>query len=75
VESIIDIFYLYKHDKEWIKNHGFGEKSVSKILNSIESGKNITLKAFISAIGIPLIGQTCKRSSSYFNTYLDFRNV
>jgi len=63
VKSIIEIFYLYKHDKKWIKKPGFGEKSVSKILNSIESGKNITLKAFISVIGIPLISQTCKRFS------------
>ena len=36
---------------------GFGEKSVDNILAAIENSKHTTLEKFISAIGIPLIGE------------------
>jgi len=76
VKSILDVFYLYNYDKEWIKKPGFGNKSVFKILNAIEEGKHTTLEAFISAIGVPLIGQTvAKDLSNYFKTYENFRNA
>jgi DNA ligase (NAD+) len=56
VKSYADIFRLYEHKSDWIKAPGFGEKSVSKILDAIEEGKNCNLDKFITAIGIPLIG-------------------
>ena len=56
VKSYTDIFKLYEHKSDWVKKPGFGEKSVSKILDAIEEGKNCNLDKFIAAIGIPLIG-------------------
>ena len=56
VKSYTDIFKLHEHKSDWIKAPGFGEKSVSKILDAIEEGKNCNLDKFIAAIGIPLIG-------------------
>lgn len=56
VKSYADIFRLYEHKSDWIKAPGFGEKSVNKILDAIEEGKNCNLDKFIAAIGIPLIG-------------------
>lgn len=56
VKSYADIFKLYEHKSDWIKAPGFGEKSVNKILDAIEEGKNCNLDKFIAAIGIPLIG-------------------
>ena len=56
VKSYTDIFKLHEHKSDWIKAPGFGEKSVNKILDAIEEGKNCNLDRFIAAIGIPLIG-------------------
>lgn len=56
VKSYADIFKLHEHKSDWIKKPGFGEKSVNKILDAIEEGKNCNLDKFIAAIGIPLIG-------------------
>ena len=76
VNNIIDIFNLSQYKNEWIKKPGFGVASVNKILNSIEEHKNTTLDAFISAIGIPLIGKTvAKTLANQFQTYEQFRNA
>lgn len=76
IQKIEDVFYLKNYKNDWIKKPGFGEKSVTKILTSIEEGKKTTLNAFISALGIPLIGQNIsKEISNYFKTYNDFKNA
>jgi DNA ligase (NAD+) len=76
VNSIKDIFWLYNHQMEWMDKPGFGKASVFKILDAIENGKHTTLDAFISAIGIPLIGRAvAKDLINYFETYEDFRDA
>lgn len=76
INNIEDIFYLSNYRNEWIKKHGFGVASVNKILKSIEEHRHTTLDAFISAIGIPLIGRAvAKDLTNYFETYEDFRNA
>ena len=76
LENLEGIFNLNKYRNEWIKKPGFGIASVDKILKSIEEHKHTTLDAFISAIGIPLIGRTvAKDLINYFETYEDFRNA
>lgn len=74
INHIKDIYTLYTHKDEWIKKSGFGLASVNKILKAIEDNKTITLDAYISAFGIPLIGRTAaKELTQYFETYKDFR--
>lgn len=77
ISSAIDIFNLKQHRDEWIKKEGFGPRSVDKILAAIEKGKeNCELSKFISAIGIPLIGQNvAKDIAKYFSTYGSFRDA
>lgn len=76
INNIEDIFNLINHKNEWINKPGFGIKSVTKILNAIEESKHTTLDAFISAIGIPLIGRAvAKDLTNYFETYDDFRSA
>ena len=77
VESIEDLYNLSNaHGMELIQKPGFGVKSAAKILNAIEDSKHTTLDAFISAIGIPLIGRAvAKDLTNYFETYEDFRNA
>ena len=76
INNIEDIFNLYTHKDEWTNKPGFGAKSVDKILKSIEEHRHTTLDAFISAIGIPLIGRTAAKDlTNYFETYKDFRDA
>ncbi len=76
VEQIEDVFYLNTHREDWIKKPGFGIASVDKILKAIEDGKHTGLDAFLSAIGIPLIGRTAAKDlTNYFETYSDFRDA
>ena len=76
INNIEDIFNLINYKNEWIKKSGFGIKSINKILQSIEESRHTTLDAFISAIGIPLIGRAvAKDLINYFETYEDFRNA
>lgn len=77
ISSAIDIFNLEQHRDEWIKKEGFGPRSVDKILAAIDKSKeSCELNKFISAIGIPLIGQNvAKDIAKYFSTYESFRNA
>lgn len=56
VKNFEDIFKLKEHKLEWVNKTGFGEKSVSNILNAIEKSRDCGLDKFIAALGIPLIG-------------------
>ena len=75
VSNFEDIMTLKNHRSEWIKKPGFGPKSVDRILEAIEESKKTTLEAFISALGIPLIGRTVsKELVKHIDTYEEFRN-
>ena len=76
VTDIVDIYCLTDHRTEWIQKSGFGEKSVDNILNAIEASKHPSLQAFISSIGIPLIGKTMsKELVKSIETYEEFRKL
>lgn len=61
VNSKLDLFTLAEHKAEWVKKPGFGEKSVSNILNAIEKSKDVSLSQFIASLGIPLVGTTVSK--------------
>lgn len=61
VSNYTDLFNLKDHRADWLKKPGFGAKSVENVLNAIENGKNCELSAFISSLGIPLIGSTASK--------------
>lgn len=70
VNTPVDIFYLEDHAIEWAKKPGFGEKSVTNILTAIEESKTCSFEAFISSLGIPLIGRTvAKEITKHFDCY------
>ena len=76
VEKIEDIFELHKYRQEWIKKEGFGIKSVDNILAAVEASKNCELPAFISSLGIPLIGlSVAKDLAKVFDSYESFREA
>lgn len=75
INNIRDIFELKNYREEWIKQSGFGVKSVDNILAAIEDVRHTTLDKFISALGIPLIGTTAaKLLAKIFDDYEEFRS-
>lgn len=77
INELKDIYNLEKYRTEWESKSGFGKASVGKILNAIDAeGRHPKLEAFISAIGIPLVGRTvAKEIVKYYSTWEDFRNA
>ena len=71
VSNYQELFSLSNFRDEWVKKPGFGEKSVDKLLVTIEEARHCELWQFISALSIPLIGSTyakeiAKRSMDWF---------
>lgn len=66
VSSIKDIYHL-----SFYKNHmqildGFGEKSVEKLLSSIEKSRNTNLQRFLYSLSIPLLGNSASKDIAEF---------
>ena len=78
VNCFADLFKLKEYEAVWKLKPGFGEASVRKILNAIEEARtNSTHEAFISAIGIPMIGKTMVKElvKNGVATYNQLRNM
>lgn len=76
ISKLMDIYTLSLHALEWRGKPGFGPKSVDNILAAIETSKNTTLEKFISAIGIPLIGNNvAKEIVKHVHDYSEFRDM
>lgn len=77
VNSISDIPKLKYHGEEWSNKQGFGFVSVSKILKSIDDAlAEAPLSAFISSLGIPLIGtRVAKQICEKVETWKEFREL
>ena len=58
INNYQELFSLSNFRDEWIKKTGFGQKSVDKLLSTIEEVRYCELWQFISALSIPLIGST-----------------
>jgi len=61
VKDIADLYDLYKYKSELIKMEGFGEKSISNILLSIEESKKKPFEKVLFAIGIRHVGEKTAR--------------
>lgn len=68
-----ELFSLSNFRDEWIKQAGFGEKSVDKLLTAIEGAKNCELWQFISALSIPNIGSTFAKELAKHE--MDWHNI
>lgn len=58
LNSIRDIYYLYKHRNEMANLTGFGKKSVEKLISSISKSADTSLERFLLALSIPLLGKS-----------------
>lgn len=70
------LFMLKFYRDEWIKKPGFGEKSVDKILEAIDSASCTEFHQYLSSLGIPLIGVSAsKELAKHFNNYAHMRTA
>ena len=68
------LFMLKFYRDEWIKKPGFGEKSVDKILEAIDSASCTEFHQYLSSLGIPLIGVSAsKELAKHFKNYAHMR--
>jgi DNA ligase (NAD+) len=68
VKTFKDLFYLDRFKSQIINTDGFGERSYSKLIESIENSRNIKLENYLVSLGIPNIGRTASKTiSKYFN--------
>lgn len=57
IHSPADIFRLHMRRKALMEREGWGEKSVTKLLDAIESRRTISFDRFIYALGIRQVGE------------------
>jgi DNA ligase (NAD+) len=57
IKTPVDIFRLQQHEARLRTKEGWGEKSVTNLLQNIEARRQIPLDKFIYALGIPQIGE------------------
>lgn len=80
VEELISLGYIYDyasiyelqvHGREIMDLDGYGEKSVSNLLASIENSRMVSLHKFLFALGIRHVGEvTCKDIARYVSGQL-----
>ena len=58
LKDYTDIYNLAEHKTEMKNLDGFGAKSVSSLLNSIEESRKCKLVNFVTALGIELVGKS-----------------
>ena len=67
-----DIYHLADYKNEWERCEGFGKASVKKILDAIETSRNVKLENFIAALGIDSIGTSASKTiANAFNGSFD----
>lgn len=64
INNFEDIYKLQNHKDKLFKLPGFGQKSVEKLLLSIENSRTIKLENFIAALGIDNIGTSAAKTIS-----------
>ena len=75
ITSIPDIYNLNKHSQDLKRLEGYGEKSVSNLLEAIEKSKENSLEKLVFALGIPHVGaKTAKILASKFETMENLEN-
>ena len=68
IKSIPDIYLLQSHREDLQRLEGYGEKSITKLLESIENSKHNSLEKLLFGFGIPQVGsKTAKLLASYFH--------
>ena len=75
LRNISDYYTLKKYKDELMELEGFGEKSISNLLENIENSKNNSLEKLIFGLGIKHVGKkTAKILSEVYNSLESLMN-
>jgi DNA ligase (NAD+) len=61
LQTFADIYRLSQHKDEILTMEGFGEKSYTKMMQSIENSRNTTFENFLISMDIPLVGRNASK--------------
>lgn len=84
ITSIPDIYLLQSHREDLQRLEGYGEKSITNLIESIENSKKNSLEKLIFGLGIPHVGsKTARILASHFHNmdnlintkYEDLNNI
>ena len=76
VKSIVDLYHLDKYKKELMSMEGFGEKSITNLLDSIENSKSNSLERLLFALGIRYVGKkTAKILAIHYSDLDNLQNA
>ena len=68
LKNIVDFYELFKYKDELMELEGFGSKSITNLLNSIENSKNNSLERLLYGLCIRYVGnKTAKILAKYYN--------
>ncbi len=69
IKDVTDLYHLDKHKKDLMSMEGFGEKSITNLLDSIENSKSNSLERLLFALGIRYVGKkTAKILAIHYKT-------
>ena len=72
LEDFTSLYHLEQYEAEIIEMEGFGKKSYTKLIGSIEKSKDVALANFIYALGIAQVGLgTAKLICKHFENNLE----
>lgn len=76
IKNFTDFYSLDKYKEELMSLEGFGNKSISNLLESIENSKSNSLERLLFALGIRYVGKkTAKILAEYYKTMDAFLNT
>ena len=76
IGNIADIYSLKQHEKDLIRLEGYGDKSVTNLLEAIENSKANSLEKLLFGLGIPHVGaKTAKIIAQKFETMDNIENA
>ncbi len=67
-----DFYRLYEHKEELMELEGFGEKSITNLLDAIEKSKKNSLERLLFGLGIRQVGQKNAKILATHFKHLDF---
>ncbi|MBR1377083.1 MAG: NAD-dependent DNA ligase LigA [Bacilli bacterium] len=76
VKDVTDFYKLDMYHDELMKLEGYGEKSISNLINGINRSKDNSLERLLCALGIKNVGKrTAKMLAAKYKTMDDFMNA
>ena len=80
LSSIKDIYKLDYCRDPWKEYDGFGDKSVDRLLDNIETSRKTTMVRLLYSLSIPLIGKSASKDIANYchhdvQTFINFMNV